>query len=53
MDHFDILELEAGVLDSRIALGVDMRHVTVVVRVQRTLACVEYEAVSAGSIDGG
>jgi hypothetical protein len=38
VNHFDVLELETGVFDSRVALGVDVRHVTVVVDVQRSLA---------------
>ena len=38
MDHFDVLELVAGVLDSRVRLGVDVRHVAPVVGVQRSLA---------------
>ena len=53
MNHLDVLELIAGILDSRVRLRVDMRHVAPVVGVQRRLARVEDEAIGASAIDGG
>ena len=52
MDHLDVLELVAGVFDSRVCLRVDMRHVAPVVGVQWSLTRVEDEAIRASAIDG-
>lgn len=51
LNYFDILELVAGVLDPRITLGVDVRHVAKVVSIKWALAGVVDKAIRAGAID--
>lgn len=51
MNHLDIFELVAAVVDLRVGLWIHVGHITPVVCVQGTLAGVEDEAINACAID--